>query len=205
MRRIRAVVVILLISSPLAIAQKITRAECGWGRSIPAQSGDGEVLYRGEYCNYDYAYRVLLPTGVVAHGSMPPSPNHGFGILPAEPSASRAIGAEEESPYLYAGAEYPSYVDSPSLDSIVRANLRWLTKKDTREVKRAYIRLAGIPAVRLALAGDATTKLVVIAYRRDADVVYTVGLTTIPERLTVDEVLFNNIVTGFRLQSRPKP
>jgi hypothetical protein len=44
----------------------------------PRHSWDSLVPPGGTYANVDYAYQVVLPTGVAADCADPPRPNHGF-------------------------------------------------------------------------------------------------------------------------------
>src|SRR5260370_7924954 len=44
-----------------------------------------ETIWREKYTNCDKGYAVSLPKGVVAHGGLPPNPNHGFLVSPRAP------------------------------------------------------------------------------------------------------------------------
>jgi hypothetical protein len=50
-----------------------------------------ETIWRGRYTNCDKDWAVDLPIGVVAHASLPPSPNHRFLISAAEPGTAAEV------------------------------------------------------------------------------------------------------------------
>src|ERR1022692_2044664 len=54
-----------------------------------------ELIWRGRYKNCDKGYLVSLPEGVVGHGSLPPLPNHGMLISPANPGITTEITLNE--------------------------------------------------------------------------------------------------------------
>lgn len=47
-----------------------------------------ETIWRKRYTNCDEGYAVDLPSGVIAHDSLPPNPNHGFLISAAAPNTT---------------------------------------------------------------------------------------------------------------------
>jgi len=54
-----------------------------------------ETIWRGRYKNCDRGYAVDLPTGVVAHDALPPSPNHGVLISASSPATTAEVTLEE--------------------------------------------------------------------------------------------------------------
>lgn len=50
-----------------------------------------ELVWRDKYTNCDKGWAVELPNGVIAHGSLPPNPNHGFLISAANPGTTNEV------------------------------------------------------------------------------------------------------------------
>jgi hypothetical protein len=55
-----------------------------------------ETIWRSPYTNCDMGYAVDLPKGVVAHASLPPSPNHGFLISASVPGTTAEVTLEDQ-------------------------------------------------------------------------------------------------------------
>jgi len=54
-----------------------------------------ETIWRERYSNCDHGYFVILPLGVIGHGSHSPSPNHGILISAKQPSITTEVTLEE--------------------------------------------------------------------------------------------------------------
>src|SRR3954471_20527913 len=67
------------------------------------------VPVRGLYCNYDYAYSVVVPQGITAFRDPPPLPNHGIGIDISK-SQQSYIWVDAS----YNAAEWSSFADAVS-------------------------------------------------------------------------------------------
>src|SRR5207237_7799698 len=52
---------------------------------------EDDITVEGRYSNFDYAYSVLVPKGMMAAGSPAPNPNHGFGIDLMHPTPGRQM------------------------------------------------------------------------------------------------------------------
>src|SRR5690349_19784902 len=50
-----------------------------------------ELIWRDKCTNCDKGWAVELPKGVIAHGSLPPNPNHGFLISAANPGTTDEV------------------------------------------------------------------------------------------------------------------
>jgi len=70
---------------------------------------EDDIIVEGRYSNFDYAYSVLVPKGMMAAGSPAPNPNHGFGIDLMHPT-STSWTTDEGWPhaYLWVDASYAS-------------------------------------------------------------------------------------------------
>ncbi len=55
-----------------------------------------ETIWNSKYTNCDKGYAVELPTGVVAHASLPPNPNHGFLISALAPETTSEVTLDAE-------------------------------------------------------------------------------------------------------------
>ena len=55
-----------------------------------------ETIWRGRYRNGTRCYAVELPPGVVAHSSLPPSPNHGFLVSGLAPETTTAVSLDAD-------------------------------------------------------------------------------------------------------------
>jgi len=165
-----------------------------------------ETIWRGRYTNCDYGYYVLLPAGMVAHGSHAPAPNHGF--LVALPDVLRTSAASFDEPrFVWLDASYNAS-DYQALADVANYELD-LTKQDKRAfrvVERGLARLAGLPAVRFTVEYQAREGVVVeeqiVALR--SGIVYTIGLRTVGADRSLDEQRFQTIRNGFRLLNLPR-
>jgi hypothetical protein len=62
--------------------------------SLPSQHWTqtaDETIWRGRYTNCDKGWAVNLPHNVVAHGSLPPYPNHGFLVSADVPDTTAEV------------------------------------------------------------------------------------------------------------------
>src|SRR5216684_2021382 len=88
-----------------------------------------DIIVEGRYVNFDYAYSVLVPRGMIAAmNSNPPNPNHGFGIDLTHPT-STAWTMPKIS--LWADASYDS-AEYRSPNAVIKNNLGWLREKHTQ-------------------------------------------------------------------------
>lgn len=78
--------VISVLAVMLAIGSVAVDQLCGEQKAcrwLPIAGFDDPSMasYASTYVNYDYEFKVSIPTGLIGHSSPPPAPNHGFGIL----------------------------------------------------------------------------------------------------------------------------
>jgi len=80
----------VLLVLPLVLATAVASSQVKHWTETPS-----ELLWRGRYKNCDKGYLVNLPPGVIAHGSHPPTPNHGILISPENPGATTEVNLED--------------------------------------------------------------------------------------------------------------
>jgi hypothetical protein len=164
-------------------------------KSEDAQTGAPEenMIVEGRYANFDYAYSVLVPKGMIGVGSPAPNPNHGFGINLINPTSMSGTGPKAR---LWVDAIYNS-MEYGSPDDEMRSCLDWIREKHSkvRLISRAATRLGRMRAVRFVVAyeesGEAMIENRVIAFRNqlgeDSDIIYSVDLITPVSRYPLDK------------------
>src|SRR5258706_101820 len=135
--------------------------------SVPsqAQAKQAYITVEGRYSNYDYAYSILLPKGVVGLRSPSPNPNHGF-VVHLEGGGDDEIVVDAS----YNAAEWKS------LDEALRAALNQFTqeqKAEARVIMRTSAVLGGLEAIHFRLlsgtpgSSNAIVRDVVLAFRKE--------------------------------------
>lgn len=165
-------------------------------RESESGGSDDYLIVEGRYTNFDYAYSVLVPKGMMAAmNSKPPNPNHGFGIDLMHPT-STAWTIPKVS--LWADAGYDS-AEYRSPKAVIKNNLEWLRQKhnQVRLLSRSPARLGSLRAVRFIIAyeesGEAMIEDQVVGFRsqlgEESDIIYTIHLTTTGSRYNQDKQL----------------
>ena len=161
-----------------------------------------ETIWRGRYTNCDKGWAVDLPTGVVAHDSLPPSPNHGFLISAVHPGTAAEVNLGDQR-IIDVFDEY----DAMELGS-ARAYLDWELKnagnKNVLEIRETVLQgLRGVQArYELKQRGSAQVVESVIVLR--GGVVYHLLLKTTDQHYEPDSALFARVRAGYRLLPFPK-
>src|SRR6266404_2124068 len=172
-----------------------SRTKIGPREAKPVVRED-DIKVEGRYVNFDYAYSVLVPRGMMAAmNSNPPNPNHGFGIDLMRPT-STAWTMPKLS--LWADASYDS-AEYGSPNVVIKNNLEWLREKHTqvRLLSRSPAHLGSLRAVRFVISyvdsGEAMIEDQIVAFRgqlgEESDIVYTIDLTTTVSRHKQDKRL----------------
>ena len=170
-----------------------------------------ETIWRGRYKNCDKGYFVSLPTGVVGHSSLPPSPNHGILISARDPSTTGEVTLEERRLVDI----YDSY-DATDLGS-ARAYLdryelrpRGPSEKIT-VLEQSDTRFRGWPAVYVHFrkADKTSTSEIeeLVVYRKPKEIsalFHVVLLQTTPEYYSHDHALYVQIRDGLHFLPVPK-
>src|SRR5271163_3979722 len=103
----------LLISPSISADHSVQQAIPLIGRWRVTNS---ETLWTERYTNDDYGYSVLLSKGVVAHGTHPPSPNHGFFVPLPDVGKTTFSTFKTEKRYLWVDASYDTSDDQSLAD-----------------------------------------------------------------------------------------
>ncbi|HEX7957502.1 MAG TPA: hypothetical protein VF508_11200, partial [Pyrinomonadaceae bacterium] len=182
-------------------------------RDTRADSDDddgGPAVYEGRYVNYTYGFSVELPAGMVAAGSTPPAPNHGFGIDLDHPRSVEWNGRLDfPKSYVYADGSYNS-AEWGGPDDAADSYLDYL-REDGRNVRaqsRTPTRLAGLRAVRVVAryeeGGEQMVSDAVFAFRRgpggEVSAVYTLALSTPLSKYERDRPALEALLAGWHLQ-----
>ena len=169
------------------------------------QSSD-ETIWHDRYTNCDKGYAVILPTGVVAHGSLPPSPNHGILISAEAPGATTEVTLA--TPRLI--SVYDTY-DAAELGS-ARAYLEDHWEQSARVVETRDLTFKGLPAVyvhyRLKKEAAIIETEELVVYRAHGKnigpIFYVIMLQTPVEHYSEDTLLYREIRDGFHVLSVPR-
>jgi hypothetical protein len=165
-----------------------------------------ETIWRGQYKNCDHGYEVMLPDGVVAHSSLPPSPNHGFLVSAAAPGTIAEIKLGD--PRLI--DVYDTY-DSEELGS-ARAYLEAYPEQGAKVVATRDVTFKGLPAVYVHYRMKKEAAIIetreLIVYRAHTKnigpVFYVMMLQTPAEYESHDSLLYHKVIDGFRLLAVPR-
>jgi hypothetical protein len=166
-----------------------------------------ETIWREKYTNCDKAYTVSLPKGVVAHGGLPPNPNHGFLVSAKAPDttaevtlkAERLVGVYDT----YDAMEYGSAQAYLSRELKQAGLVEVLAQNETK--------FLGLPAAYLHLrkkTGDVAVETEeIIVFRRHpknlSSIFYVIWLSTPSSHFEEDHKIFEQIRDGFHLLSGP--
>jgi hypothetical protein len=165
-----------------------------------------ELIWRGRYTNCDKGYAVILPNGVVAHGSLPPSPNHGILVSADAPDTTAEV--KLGAPRLI--DVYDTY-DAEELGG-ARAYLEKYQEQGATVVEIRDLTFKGLPATyvhyRLKKASTAIETEELVVYRVGGKnlgpIFYVIMLQTPAEHYRQDALLYHKIRDGFQVLSVPK-
>jgi hypothetical protein len=183
-----------------------------WGTMLMGASGQhwtqtsDETIWRGRYTNCDKGYAVILPDGVVAHGSLPPSSNHGILVSAEAPGTTAEV--KLGSPRLI--DVYDTF-DVEELGS-ARAYLEKYQEQNAKVIETRDLTFKGLPAayvhysVKKETATTETEELVI--YRAHGKnigpIFYVVMVQTPAEHYNEDALLYREIRDGFHVLSVPR-
>lgn len=171
----------------------------------PWENGETETLWRQRYGNCDYGMFMLLPPGVVAHGTLPPAPNHGVAIRLPDVGSTSEIDVSRAARYAWVNAEYNMSDDRSHKGTVALYSSLFAERKRGALTKRSA-RLGSLPATRLKVIYQTPNGIAVeeLIFAQRADIVYELGLTTTKTSYKEDLKRFEGLVSGFRLSPLPK-
>lgn len=160
-----------------------------------------ETIWRGRYTNCDKGWAVDLPTGVVAHGSLPPNPNHGFLISVANPATTAEVNLDDQR-IIGIYDEYDA-MELHSARAYLGWNLKHVANKKVLEVRDTVLQgLRGVQARYRVKSGDSAQIVESLIVIRQG-VVHHLLLKTTDQHYETDSALFVRIRAGFRLLPFP--
>ena len=178
---------------PVAHGQSVDKVATGRASTRHAQTPAYDFI-EGRYANFNYAYSVLVPKGMVGATSPAPLPQHGFGINLLNPSSgSLSEKAGWPKAYLWVDGSYNALMWN-SFQDVIDENLRWAKEKypRVRLIRRDTTHLGRLPAVRFVMAyGDAGEEMIedqIISIRHQSDIIYSINLCTPLSRYDVDKL-----------------
>jgi hypothetical protein len=201
---------------PRELETLVTKLRSKTGQKAVAQTFDPDCppAFEKTYLNYDYAYSVSVPKGMIGYGSC--ATGHGFGINLLDPTSNWWTNHQWPKSYLSVDASYNS-AEITSADEEVAGLIQFLKgKKDVSTVTsivKTPTRLARLPAVRAVTyyneGGEATVEDLVVAIRREradeSGIIYTIHLTTPMSRYEQDKAILEQIQESWRIRRLPNP
>lgn len=193
-------IITLTLSHANALASELSPT---FDTSFNAQERDGLIHIKGRYSNYDYAYSVLIPKGLIGLMSPPPFPNHGFGIDLSKPQRS----------YLWVDASYGDAPEGKSFDDAIKDNLDFVKGDGVTDIvlsQKISTNLSRLRAVRFVIhykaSGIAMVRETVLAFRKNGDdvaIVYSINLRTPTSRYSKDRRVIDELQKTWRLKPLP--
>ena len=166
-----------------------------------------EAIWHEKYKNCDKGYSVILPKGVIAHGDLPPNPNHGFPVSASDPDTRAEVSLRAQR---LVGV-YDSYdaMDFGSAQSYLKAELEHIGPVEVLESRDTNFR--GLPLsyihYRKGTGGSAIETEETIVYRshpkNSSPTFYIIWLRTPRSHYKEDDKLYQLICNGFNIVPVP--
>ena len=171
----------------------------------PWENGQSETLWRHRYGNCDYGMFILLPNGVVGHGTLPPAPNHGIAVRLPDVGSTAEVDVHKENRYVWVNAEY-NVSDDSSRKGTDEYYISLYTEGKHGSITKQVAKLGGLPATRLKIAYESPngSQIEEVVFAQRGDIVYEIGLRTNRVDYTQDVHRFEQLMSGFRLGPLPK-
>ena len=167
-----------------------------------------ETIWREKYTNCDKGYMVSLATGVVAHGGLPPNPNHGFLVSAKDPDTFAEVTLEAER---LVGV-YDTYdaMEFGSAQAYLRGELERAGSVEVLE--KHDMKFRGLPTAYVHYrkkTGDVaieTEKIIVFRGhpKNLSPIFYVIWLSTPSSYYEEDRKLYGQIRDGFHLIPVPR-
>ncbi|HEY6944312.1 MAG TPA: hypothetical protein VI431_04160 [Candidatus Acidoferrum sp.] len=161
-----------------------------------------ETIWRSRYTNGTRCYVVDLPPGVIAHSSLPPSPNHGFlisGLAPESTTevsldADRLVGVYDT----YDAAEYGS------AGAYLKQLLEWEGGVDV--LTSHSVKFQGLKAAYVHFRKKKELTVLeneeLVVYRRskfDSPMLYVIWIRSTSQGYAQDKKLYEQVRNGFHI------
>ncbi len=166
-----------------------------------------ETIWREKYTNCDKGYAVSLPKGVVAHGGLPPNPNHGFLVSASAPDTVAEVTLETER---LVGV-YDTYdgMEDGSAQAYLSRELNQAGSVEVLALNETKFR--GLPAAYVHyrkktgdVAVDTEETIVFRSHPKNlSSIFYIIWLSTPSSHYQEDHKLFEQVRDGFLLLPGP--
>jgi hypothetical protein len=195
-------------SVPFSKGEVVARLSSNDNSKAEAAEPECDPAIEGHYSNYDYAYAVDIPEGMLGFGSC--VTNHGFGIDLTNPTSRHDWGSSFPNAYLYVDASYNS-AELNSLDEAVTEEMSFLAEDKATDIRlesKTWTRLAGLRALRYIIRYHTGSEIkvedTVLAFRgKDRDIIYTLSLSTPQARYEQDKAVMLKMHKSWHLQPLP--
>jgi hypothetical protein len=162
-----------------------------------------ETIWHEKYTNCDKGYSVILPKGVIAHGDLPSSPNHGFLVSAGDPDTRAEVSLKAQR---LVGV-YDSYdaADYGSARAYLKAELKRAEPVEALENRDTKFRglLAAFIHYRKGVGSSAVETAEMILFRgqprNSSPIFYVVWLRTSSSHYEEDYRLYQEIRDGFQI------
>jgi len=161
-----------------------------------------ETIWRVRYRNGTRCYAVELPPGVVAHSSLPPSPNHGFLISGLAPETTAAVSLDADR---LVGV-YDSYdaAEYGSAEAYLKQLLEW--EESVEVVSNHSAKFQGLKAAYVHFRKKKELTVLeneeLVVHRRskfDSPMLYVIWMRSTSQGYAQDKRLYEQIRSGFRI------
>jgi hypothetical protein len=167
-----------------------------------------ETIWHDKYTNCDKGYNLSLPAGVVAHGSIPPLPNHGILVSANAPDTVAEVTLEAER--LVGVYDTNDAMGYGSAQAYLSEELK--DAGPIEVVARLDMKFRGLPAAyahyRRRYGDVVIEKEELIVYRRHSKnlgpIFYVIWLRTPAPHYLEDQKLYQRVRDGFHLIAVPR-
>jgi len=171
---------------------------------------DSETIWRGLYTNCDKGYAVTIPANVVAHGSLPPNPNHGILVSASAPDTVARVTLEDER-VVGVYDEYDA-MEFGNAQAYLTFELLHTHAGPATIMERRSTKFRGLPTVYVHYRtknGQASIETEEsIVYRgqpkNSSPIFYVIWLRTPIQYYSQDRQLYSRIREGFHLMPVPR-
>lgn len=181
----------------LSMSRFFTQSSQQWTQT------ETESIWRENYTNCDKGYTVSLPKGIIAHGDLPPSPNHGFLVSASDPDTRAEVSLKAQR--LVGVYDFYDAMDYGSARAYLKAELKHAEPAEILESRDTKFR--GLPAAfihyRKGIGSSAVEIEEMILFRgqprNSSPIFYVIWLHTPSAHYEEDAKLYRLIYEGFNI------